>query len=187
MLLGYIVMVFPIIAIISLFIICPILLYDKYNKCKQSAIRYVVLFAFIGYCLSLVYLTILWYYPNITFHPEYRFYNLQPFIWISETYEMGVRRMIQQLVLNIGMYIPYGILLPMIFKKLRKISTHFVVVLLTTLSIEIIQFIIGRSADIDDVIMNFIGGVSGYLLYMMFDHFLQNKQWWKKATNSDDE
>lgn len=186
MLLGYIVMVFPIIAIISLFIIFPIFLYDKHNKCKHSAIRYVVLFAFIGYCISLVYLTILWYYPNISFHPEYRFYNLRPFIWISETYEMGVRRMMQQLVLNIGMYIPYGLLLPMIFKKLRKISTHFIVVLLTTLSIEIIQFIIGRSADIDDVIMNCLGGISGYLLYRILNHFLQNKQWWKKATNSDD-
>ena len=95
--------------------------------------------------------------------------------------------MIQQLVLNIGMYIPYGILLPMIFKKLRKISAHFVVVFLTTLSIEIVQFIIGRSADIDDVIMNFLGGLLGYLLYRMFNHILQNKQWWKEAINSNDE
>ncbi|MBD5486580.1 MAG: VanZ family protein [Lachnospiraceae bacterium] len=187
MFLGYIVMAFPIIAIISLFIICPILLYDKHNKCKHSAIRYIVLFVFIGYCLSLTYLTVLWYYPNITIHPQYRFYNIQPFIWISETYEMGFRRMIQQLVLNIGMYIPYGILLPMIFKKLRKISAHFVVVFLTTLSIEIVQFIIGRSADIDDVIMNFLGGLLGYLLYRMFNHILQNKQWWKEAINSNDE
>lgn len=185
MLFGYIVLIFPAIAMISLLIICLVLLYDKHNKYKRSAVRYLVIYIFIGYCLSLVYLTILWYYPDITIHPEYRFYNIRPFIWISETYEMGAKKMIQQLVLNIGMYMPYGLLLPVIFIKLRKMPAHFAVVLLTTLSIETIQFTIGRSADIDDVIMNFLGGISGYLLYKMFDHILQNKQWWKKALVSE--
>lgn len=185
MFLGYIVMAFPIIAVLSLFIFLPILLSDKFHQCKRPIIRYIVLYALIGYCMSLLYLTILWYYPNITFHPKYRFLNLHPFIWITETYEMGFRRMIQQLVLNIGMYVPYGLLLPMVFKKLRNISIHLVVVFLTTLSIETMQYIIGRSADIDDVIMNFLGGLLGYFLFKISDHILKKMSWWCKLTNND--
>ena len=185
MFLGYIVMAFPIIAVMSLFIFLPVLLNDKFHQRKRSIIRYIVLYAFIGYCMSLLYLTILWYYPNITFHPKYRLINLHPFIWISETYEMGFRRMIQQLVLNIGMYVPYGLLLPIVFKKLRNISIHLVVVFLTTLSIETMQYIIGRSADIDDVIMNFLGGLLGYFLFKIIDHFFLKKFWWCEITNND--
>lgn len=184
MILGYIIMVFPAIASVSLFFIFLVFLYDKHKKCRRPALRYMALFTFIGYCLSLVYLTILWYYPDITFHPEYRFINLRPFVWVSETYEMGVKKMIQQLVLNIGMYIPYGLLLPIIFEKLRKIPAHLTVVFMTTFLIEMMQYIIGRSTDIDDVIMNFAGGVSGYSLYRMFDYIFQGKQWWKKIINS---
>lgn len=184
MFLGFIVMAFPIIAIMSLFFILPILLRDKFHQRKQPIIRYIVLYAFIGCCMSLLYLTVLWYYPDITFHPKYRFLNLRPFIWISETYEMGFRRMAQQLALNIAMYVPYGLLLPIVFKKLRKISIHIVAVLLTTLSIETMQYTIGRSADIDDVIMNFLGGLLGYFLFKIIDHVFQKKSWWCKITNN---
>lgn len=184
MFLGYIVIAFPIIAVMSLFIFLPVFLNDKFHQRKQPIIRYIVLYTFIGYCMSLLYLTILWYYPNITFHPKYRFLNLQPFIWITETYEMGFRRMIQQLVLNIGMYVPYGLLLPIVFKKLRNIPIHLVVVFLTTLSIETMQYIIGRSADIDDVIMNFLGGLLGYFLFKISDHIFQKMSWWCKITNN---
>lgn len=184
MLLGYFVIAFPIIAVVSLFICYPIIANDKRRQSKRHTIRYVVLYAFIGYSLSLLYLTILWYYPNITFHPKYRFLNLKPFIWLSETYDMGTRKMIQQLTLNIGMFVPYGLLLPMVFKKLRNIFMQIIAVFLTTFSIETLQFLIGRSADIDDVIMNCLGGLSGYLCFKIINLVFAKMQWWKKAIDS---
>ena len=37
-----------------------------------------------------------------------------------------------------------------------------------SLSIEILQPIVGRSFDIDDIIMNFIGSIIGYLAVTIF-------------------
>ena len=184
MLSGFLVLELPIIAVVSLFMCSPIIAYDKWRQNKRPVIRHVVIYAFIGCCLSLLYLTILWYYPNITFHPKYRFLNLKPFIWISEVYEMGVAKMIQQLLLNIAMFVPYGLLLPMVFKKLRSISMQIIAVFLTTFSIEALQYLMGRSADIDDIIMNCLGGLVGYLCFKILSLVFAKMQWWKKAIDS---
>lgn len=184
MLSGFLVHEFPIIAVVSLFVCCPIIAYDKWRKNKRPVIRYVVLYAFIGCSFSLLYLTILWYYPNITFRPKYRFLNLKPFIWISEIYDMGIRKMTQQLLLNIGMFVPYGLLLPMVIKKLRNISVLILAVFLTTFSIEALQYLMGRSADIDDVIMNCLGGLLGYFCFKIFSLVFAKMYWWKKAIDS---
>ena len=184
MLLGYIVQELPIIAVLSIIICCPLIVSDKCLHKKRPVIRYIVVYAFVGCSLSLLYLTVLWYYPNITFHPKYRFLNLRPFIWISETYEMGFVKMIQQLALNIGMYVPYGLLLPMVFKKVRKGSKHFFAVFFTTFSIEVLQYFIGRSADIDDVIMNCAGGVLGYFCFKILNRICAKWQLWEKAIES---
>lgn len=181
MFLGYSVYAFPIIAVVSLLICCPIIANDKFHQNRRPTIRYIVLYAFIGYSLSLLYLTILWYYPDITFRPEYRFLNLKPFIWLSEVYDMGIKKMIRQLALNIGMFIPYGLLLPMVFKKLRNVFSQIFVVFLATFSIEALQYLIGRSADIDDVIMNSLGGLLGYFCFKTVSLVFAKKQWWKKA------
>ena len=75
--------------------------------------------------------------------------------------------MIEQLLLNITMFLPYGFLLPCVFTPLRKLRWQILVVIATTTFIETIQYFIGRSADIDDVIMNTIGGVLGYLCFII--------------------
>jgi len=167
MLLGYILRVLPAIALVSLLIYLPIYFLQKRRLGKRPFVRHLVVYAFIGCCLSLLYLTILWYYPHITFHPGYYFLNLQPFIWIREVYEMGYERMFEQLAVNILMFVPYGLLLPMTFDTMKKLWSTAVCVLFTTAAIETLQYFMGRSADIDDVIMNFIGGLIGYLSFVL--------------------
>ena len=68
---------------------------------------------------------------------------------------------------NFLMYIPMGIMLPLVFKNINK-KNIFVIAILITLSIEILQPIVGRSFDIDDIIMNFIGSIIGYLAVTIF-------------------
>ena len=68
---------------------------------------------------------------------------------------------------NFLMFIPMGIMLPLVFKNINK-KNIFVVAILITLSIEILQPIVGRSFDIDDIIMNFIGSIIGYLAVTIF-------------------
>ena len=127
-----------------------------------------------------MYLTILWYYPYITFRPEHYFWNLRPFVWLTQVYEMGMRRMLEQLITNVVMFVPLGFLLPVVFQKLRRFLPALGAVTSVTLLIEITQFFIGRSADIDDVIMNAAGGALGYLLFHLLSRLLAGKRWWKR-------
>ena len=71
------------------------------------------------------------------------------------------------LIGNMLMFIPMGIMLPLVFKNINK-KNIFVIAILITLSIEILQPIVGRSFDIDDIIMNLIGSIIGYLAVTIF-------------------
>lgn len=68
---------------------------------------------------------------------------------------------------NFLIFIPMGIMLPLVFKNINK-KNIFVIAILITLLIEILQPIVGRSFDIDDIIMNFIGSIIGYLAVTIF-------------------
>ncbi len=65
------------------------------------------------------------------------------------------------------MFIPYGFFSSYFLKEKNGI----IIFLLTTIlsfSIEYIQLQIGRVFDIDDIILNVIGGLIGYGIYMCF-------------------
>ena len=87
--------------------------------------------------------------------------------------------MLRQLAMNIVMFIPYGLLLPIAFRLLRDWWKTGLAVLATTVTIETIQYFIGRSADIDDVIMNLTGGLLGYGLYCVLNRLLKKRSWWQ--------
>mgnify|MGYP000501998621 CR=1 FL=1 len=82
--------------------------------------------------------------------------------------ELSIGTWIRDMLIgNMLMFIPMGIMLPLVFKNINK-KNIFVVAILITLSIEILQPIVGRSFDIDDIIMNFIGSIIGYLAVTIF-------------------
>ncbi len=176
MLLYYFLFAFPPIALLSLILYTPYYFYCRKIRGKLGLPFHLVKYALIGCVLSLLYLTVLWYWPDITLFPEYRLLNLRPFVWVTEVYSMGVRKMLEQLAMNIVMFIPYGFLLPTAIRRLRAPRLALSVVLLTTVFIETVQYCIGRSADIDDVIMNFLGGCLGYGLFSLCrKHFRKKK------------
>jgi glycopeptide antibiotics resistance protein len=66
---------------------------------------------------------------------------------------------------NIAVFIPLGVYL-MIFKKNKKIFINMIYVFLISLSVEIIQFIFSLGlSDIDDILLNCLGGLIGILIY----------------------
>lgn len=71
---------------------------------------------------------------------------------------------------NILLFIPFGYLITdMIHEKANK-SNIFIttlIILVTSLAIEIIQMFIGRSFDIDDIFLNVIGGILGFISYQL--------------------
>lgn len=182
MYLGFLIIELPVIAAISAILYLPFYFVGKRRSGAKPFVRHLACYALIGYMLSLIFLTLLWYWPDITFRPEWYFLNLQPFVWLTKTYEMGAQKMVEQLVLNIGMFVPLGLLLPIVFEKMRVWWKTILAALAVTLCIETLQYFMGRSADIDDVIMNFTGGVLGYLLFAAFQRCFGRLRFWQLAT-----
>lgn len=71
---------------------------------------------------------------------------------------------------NIVMFVPWGLGLPLLWKKFQSVWKVTLMSLLLPVCIESIQLFVGRTVDVDDVILNFAGGMSGGLLYLMLKH-----------------
>ena len=65
---------------------------------------------------------------------------------------------------NMLLFVPFGYFVNNILKN-KRLMVNILVTLITSLSIEIIQMNIGRSFDIDDIILNVCGGIIGYIIY----------------------
>ncbi len=67
---------------------------------------------------------------------------------------------------NMLLFVPFGYFVNYILKN-KKFIIGTTLTLITSLSIELIQMNIGRSFDIDDIILNIIGGITGYTIYVI--------------------
>jgi glycopeptide antibiotics resistance protein len=72
-----------------------------------------------------------------------------------------------QLLGNIALFVPFGWLLPMLWRKLRSLWGVVAVAAPTSLAIELSQllFISGRQSSIDDVILNVTGAFIGAVMF----------------------
>ena len=104
-------------------------------------------------------------------------YNLVPLHFLLE--EHSLRLFVTEKIPNIMLFIPLGLFLPITFSQMRRAKQTLLWALGLTLFIEISQFFIGRSADIDDVITNFIGAIIGYGLYKFFDKCFDQTKFWQ--------
>lgn len=78
----------------------------------------------------------------------------------------------KQVVGNFIMLLPLGIYLPLLYRKLRSFPGFFAVLficLFVSIGIELLQLVTSyRSVDIDDVILNTLGGCFGFIIYQLF-------------------
>ena len=93
--------------------------------------------------------------------------NFIPFTEIFR-YEFGSKLFLQQVIGNIILFIPFGYFATY-YIKVKKPLNILIVVLLSSGVIETVQYFIGRSFDIDDIILNTIGGLIGFLIYRVLD------------------
>jgi glycopeptide antibiotics resistance protein len=101
---------------------------------------------------------------------SYETYNLIPFSTIYFFLSGKVHFLISfyNLTANVVLFIPYGIFLIMKGFKSSK-SEYIYLPLVAIAAVECLQYITRRgSLDIDDLILNFIGVLLGYLLYPVF-------------------
>ena len=92
--------------------------------------------------------------------------NLIPFIHLSE-YDSR-RDLLLNVVGNITMFIPSGIVLPIVYKNLDSFRKVVGIGILISLCIELIQLPFSvRASDVDDLILNTLGVIIGYGIYTL--------------------
>ena len=96
--------------------------------------------------------------------------NLIPLVRL---FEYGsVRDIIWNVVGNTAMFIPTGIILPVVYKKLNSFWKVIAVGALISLCIECLQLpFASRASDIDDLLLNTLGVAAGYAIYAIFRRF----------------
>lgn len=126
-----------------------------------------VLYKEIIYLFFIIYILCL--FQIVTFQDETislidtRF-NLIPFKEILR-YKIGSRLFFKNVIGNLVLFVPYGFFASYLTRN-RKYSISFFLIIFASLSIEFTQLAIGRIFDIDDVLLNVIGGSIGYLGYL---------------------
>ncbi len=134
------------------------------------------------YLLFVIYLLSLFYI--VTFQDNnYGYSNFIPFKEIFR-YNINSKLFFRNIIGNILLFMPFG-LFTAAYLDSNKIYPIFILTFISSLSVEIVQKIIGRVFDIDDIILNVLGGVIGALIYIVLDSIRDNlpnpfnKEWFK--------
>lgn len=79
-------------------------------------------------------------------------------------YKIGSAPFFKNVLGNMIMFMPYGFFVSY-FLKLEKPLSIFLLSVLTSFTIEFTQLKIGRVFDVDDILLNIIGSLLGFLIY----------------------
>jgi glycopeptide antibiotics resistance protein len=164
----YMVLILPVIIVIRIFQIIK-------SKKKTRISRELGIILFFMFLTGLLSQTIL---PTVSVEGEgiqlingdHQAINLEPFRVLTETYNAIKYLDLWQPFLinfvgNIVMFIPIGILLPLLWKKYDRAWRTVGIGFLLSLIIEILQLPQMRSSDVDDLWLNTLGACIGYVLY----------------------
>jgi glycopeptide antibiotics resistance protein len=87
------------------------------------------------------------------------------------------RDLLVNVIGNVAMFIPSGIVLPIIYKRLDTFAKVLLAGEGISLCIEIIQLPFSvRATDIDDLILNVVGVVMGYGIYALIRYIRRAKK-----------
>ena len=93
-----------------------------------------------------------------------RGYNLVPFSEMFR-YEIGSTSFYLNVVGNIVIFIPFGYLISTYIKP-KRILSILIVSFISSATVEFVQLFIGRSFDVDDIILNSLGAIIVFLIYI---------------------
>lgn len=91
-------------------------------------------------------------------------HNFIPFREILR-YPIGSKHFYWNVVGNIMIFVPFGFFISSYLGS-QKMNRPLLVTFITSLTIELVQMFIGRSFDVDDVLLNCVGGIVGFLLFI---------------------
>ena len=105
-------------------------------------------------------------------------YNLIPFRSMSVQIERITQWWaLKNLLGNIIPFIPFGFILPITYKKFSSMIKVLSIGFASILLIEIFQFFTKLgSFDVDDIILNIVGIVCGYLMFLIMNRIFASKR-----------
>lgn len=142
--------------------------------------------AFVVYLIMLCYYLFFAELTGRTGSEEYH-YNLVLFKEIKRFIRyreiLGTKAVLLNLAGNVVSFIPFGLFLPLLAHRCRKFGYVTMLSFDFSLMVELIQLIskVG-SFDVDDLLLNTIGGALGYLCFLLADRF-RNRHLRGKKTN----
>lgn len=148
----------PILLLCMMTTICLKVAYALSNHTKLEIYKEIINLVFIAYVIllfSLVTATDFSSYGN----------NFIPFKEIFR-YSINSKLFYRNVIGNVVLFIPFGYYTSY-YCKTKNITYSFLISLIVSTTIETIQLTLGRSFDIDDIILNVLGGIVGYLLYIL--------------------
>ena len=121
---------------------------------------------FFLYIIAVIIVTFIVRETMVLRTPENRGMILQPFREFEAMMNGAHFFWFKQIFLNILLFVPFGILLPMVSRCFKDPIITVAAGCLISGTIEIMQYITGRGlTEVDDVIMNTIGAAVGVVIY----------------------
>lgn len=154
---GVIEFTWPMILISVIILVSFRVTYLIKNKEKMVLYKELLMLSFIIYILCL--------FQVVTFQDDtsWASNNFVPFREIMR-YNITSKLFIKNVLGNMIMFMPFG-LFASLYLKVKKINLPLMLTIIASVSIETVQLVIGRVFDVDDIILNLLGGIFGYVIY----------------------
>lgn len=150
-------------------LVCGLILAVCYAVCRRQGRRFpwgkaVCVLLLVGWAAVTFFVTLLRSEPN-----EFaaRQWNLQLFLAWREAYQRFTLQIWLNVLLNIALFVPLGVLLPLLWKPFRKWYAALGAGFGVSLLIELTQLFTGRGmCDVDDLFTNTLGAMLGWCAAM---------------------
>lgn len=164
----------PMIVIFTVILSSVRIAYLIVKKEKLVLYKELTCLLFVIYILSLFYI--------VTFQDDnFGTSNFMPFKEIMR-YNINSKLFIKNILGNILLYMPFGFFIA-VYIDSKKIYPTIILTFITSLSVELVQLAIGRVFDIDDILLNLVGGILGAFVFIFLDKLrdklpkIFNKEW----------
>ena len=147
---------------------------DTIAKCRNAL--YQILF----YGVMIIYFILLFFllfrkkaagsFQSVNLIP---FHSIGAYLFSDDMFSRAFA--LSNLLGNIAIFIPMGVYLPLLIRR-KSIFVNTVCVALISAVVEVLQYIFAvGAADIDDVILNTVGGLIGVSLFSVMELFLKDQ------------
>jgi len=79
------------------------------------------------------------------------------------------------MILNVVMFMPFGFLLPLLWKEYQSLVRTAIIGFCFSCGIEFCQLFNRRVSDVDDLLMNTLGAILGWLIWIVFSRITHLK------------